>query len=147
MNFLRYYQLSTVSSLDLKELQETQVYRMCHCISRPYRNFLQSSDSGANTEDVNENTVTEDAVRDSEILDVIETPTVDGGTTATLRKSQNIQTLSLTPNKLNSFATLRNTVGNLEAEFTQLKITHTGNIEQRTKPSSTIISLKFRRQP
>ena len=26
--------------------------------------------------------------------------------------------------------TLRNTVGNLEAEFTQFKITHTGNIEQ-----------------
>ena len=41
--------------------------------------------------------------------------------------SEHIEPLSLTPSRLN---TLRNTVGNLEAEFTQFKITQTGNIEQ-----------------
>ena len=92
--------------------------------------FTKCQDSGANTEDLNENTVTENAARDIEILHVTETPPVDKGTAETLRMSENITTLSLTPNKINSFATLRNIVGNLEAEFTQLKIMHTGNIEQ-----------------
>ena len=97
--------------------------------------FTKCRDSGANTEDLNENTVTENAARVSEILDVTESLPVDKGTAETLRMSENITTLPpqldpLTPNKINSFATLRNAVGNLEAEFTQLKITHTGNIEQ-----------------
>ena len=92
--------------------------------------FTKCEDSGAYTGGVNETTDTEDAVDDSEILDVIETPNVGKGTAETLLMSENTQTLSLSPNKLNSFATLRNTVGNLEAEFTQLKITHTGDIEQ-----------------
>ena len=59
-----------------------------------------------------------------------ETPTMDKGIAETLRMSESIKTLSLTPSKLNSFATLRNTIGNLKAEFMQFKITHTGNIEQ-----------------
>ena len=44
--------------------------------------------------------------------------------------SEHIEPLSLTPSRLNTLATLRNTIGNLEAEFTQFKITHTGDIEQ-----------------
>ena len=96
--------------------------------------FTKCRDSGANTEDLNENTVTENAARVSDILDVTESLPVDKGTAEILRMSENITTLPpqldpLTPNKINSFATLRNAVGNLEAEFTQLKITHTGNIE------------------
>ena len=38
--------------------------------------------------------------------------------------------LSLTPSRLNTLTTLRNTVGNLEAEFTEFKMTYSGKIEQ-----------------
>ena len=68
-------------------------------------------------------------VHDNEISDVTETSSVDKGTTEP-RMSEHIEPLSLTPSRLNTLSTLRNTVGNLEAEFTQFKITHTGNIEQ-----------------
>ena len=69
-------------------------------------------------------------MHDNEISDVRETSSVDKGTTEKIRMSEHIQPLSLTPSSLNTLATLRNTVGNLEAESTQFKITHTGNIEQ-----------------
>ena len=52
------------------------------------------------------------------------------GAPETLQISEHIKPLSLTPSRLNTLVTLRNTVGNLEAEFTQFKITHSGNIEQ-----------------
>lgn len=44
--------------------------------------------------------------------------------------SKPIEPLTLTPSRLHTLTTLRNTVGNLEAEFTQFKVTHSGNIEQ-----------------
>ena len=37
--------------------------------------------------------------------------------------------LSLTPSRLNTLTTLRNTVGNLEADFTEFKIKNAGNLE------------------
>ena len=79
-------------------------------------------------EEINDTKNEEDAVCDNEILDV--TTDVNKGTTETLQMSEHIKPLSLTPSRLNTLVTLRNTVGNLEAEFTQFKITHTGNIEQ-----------------
>ena len=68
-------------------------------------------------------------LRDKEILDVTATD-VNKGAPETLQTSEHIKPLSLTPSRLNTLVTLRNTVGNLEAEFTQFKITHSGNIEQ-----------------
>ena len=51
--------------------------------------FTKCRDSGANT-NLNENTVTENAARVSEILDVTESLPVDKGTAETLRMSENI---------------------------------------------------------
>ena len=81
-----------------------------------------------NKEEINETNNEEDAVRDNEILDVTATH-VNKGTTETRQMSEHIEPLSLTPTRLNTLVTLRNTVGNLEAEFTQFKITQSGNIE------------------
>ena len=61
---------------------------------------------------------------------VTETPNVNKGKTETLQMSEHIKPLSLTPIRLNTLVTLRNTVRNLEAEFMQFKIIHSGNIEQ-----------------
>ena len=101
--------------------------------------FTKCRDSGANTEDLNENTVTENAARVSEILDVTESLPVDKGTAETLRVSENITTLPpqldpLTPNKINSFATLRNAVGNLEAESQLLRHASYSNAVKNKPP-------------
>ena len=87
-----------------------------------------------NKEEINDTNNEEDAVHDNEILDVTAT-NVNKGTTETLQMSEHIKPLTLTPSRLNTLVTLRNTVGNLEAEFTQFKITHSGNIKQlKDKP-------------
>ena len=96
---------------------------------RGLSNFFTKCE-GCEAEELNDITTKEDVVHDNEISDVTETSSVDKGTTETLRMSEHIEPLSLTPSRLNTLATLRNTVGNLEAEFTQFKMTHTGNIEQ-----------------
>ena len=80
-------------------------------------------------EEINDTKNEEDTVRDNEILDVTATD-VNKGAPEIFQISEHIKPLSLTPSRLNTLVTLRNTVGNLEAEFTQFKITHSGNIEQ-----------------
>ena len=73
----------------------------------------------------------EDAVHNNEIrCDRSETPSGDKENTEALQMSKPIEPLTLTPSRLHTLTTLRNTVGKLEAEFTQFKITHSGNIEQ-----------------
>ena len=57
-----------------------------------------------------------------------ETPSADKGNTRITQLSTPIE-LSLTPGRLNTLTTLRNTVGNLEADFTEFKITDAGNFE------------------
>lgn len=65
----------------------------------------------------------EDATHDDEIRETTET-------TETREMSDLTKPLTFTPNKLKTITTLRNTVGNLEAEFIQFKMTTSGNIEQ-----------------
>ena len=57
-----------------------------------------------------------------------ETPSADKGNTRITQLSTPIE-LSLTPSRLNTLTTLRNTVGNLEADFAEFKITNAGNLE------------------
>lgn len=57
-----------------------------------------------------------------------ETPSADKGNTRITQLSTPIE-LSLTPSRLNTLTTLRNTVGNLEADFTEFKVTNAGNLE------------------
>ena len=71
-------------------------------------------------EEINDTKNEEDAVRDNEILDVTATD-VNKGAPETLQISEHVKPLSLTPSRLNTLVTLRNTVGNLEAKFTQFK--------------------------
>ena len=64
------------------------------------------------------------------VSDITETeiPSADKGNTRITQLSTPIE-LSLTPSRLNTLTTLRNTVGNLEADFTEFKITNAGNPE------------------
>ena len=94
---------------------------------RGLSNFFTKCE-GSEAEELDDITTKEDVVHNNEISDVTD---IQRGQ----RNYRNypddmlkhIELLSLTPSRLN---TLRNTVENLEAEFTQFKITHTGNIEQ-----------------
>ena len=85
----------------------------------------------ANTQQLNDVTDKEDAVHNNEIrCDRSETSSGDNENTETLQMSKPIEPITLTPSSLHTLTTLRNTVGKLEAEFTQFKIAHSGNIEQ-----------------
>lgn len=53
-----------------------------------------------------------------------------GATTNMSIASPSIEPLSVSPSKLNTISTLRDTVGNLEAEFTQFQIVSSGDIQQ-----------------
>ena len=66
----------------------------------------------------------------SEISQITETETTsaDKGNTRITQMSAPIE-LSLTPSRLNTIASLRNTVGNLEADFTEFKVTKACNLE------------------
>ena len=89
-----------------------------------YKGF-EIADTSAS--ELNETTVenTENVVSD---ITETETPSADKGNTRITQLSTPIE-LSLTPSRLNTLTTLRNTVGNLEADFTEFKVTNAGNLE------------------
>ena len=107
--------------------------------------FSKCQGNETNKEEINDTNKEEDAVRDNEILDVTATH-VNKGTKKTLQMSEHIDPLSLTPTRLNTLVTLINTVGNLEAEFTQFKMAQSGNIEHlKDKAVQQVYLLKVQR--